>query len=378
MFAKIWPKFSMSVVEGAIAAASRELDNVEAKLFRSRDFRLKNGQVLPELKIAYETYGKLAPDGRNAVLITHGYTASPHVAGRYKASDAAPGNWDALIGPGKAIDTDRYFVVSSNNLGSSYGSSSPRDINPATGKPYGPDFPHHVTLDTIAAQKLLLEHLGVKHLVAVVGWSYGGGLAFLWGVTYPDFVDAIVPTVSAPVVQYQPSVIDELTARLATDPNWNGGRYYENGGIERVLTEIRIETVKRYGIEAELAAQFPEKEAREAEIRRRARSLGENLRWQLAHRAAARHARLQRREGFLEAPRESALRAVHDRRRVSDEACARRHEQAQSRRGRRRILRARQPLRPHGAGARRPKMGADAQTLPEPRQRRHVVPSHRR
>ena len=270
MFAKIGPKFSMSVVEGGTTAVSRALDNVEAKTFKSRDFRLQNGEVLPELKIAYETYGKLAPDGRNAVLITHGYTASPHVAGRYKASDPAPGNWDALIGPGKAIDTERYFVVSSNNLGSSYGSSSPRDIDPATGKPYGPDFPHHVTLDTIAAQKLLLEHLGVKHLVAVIGWSYGGGLAFLWGVTYPDFVDAIVPTVSAPVVQYSPSVIGELTARLATDPNWNGGRYYENGGIERVLTGIRIETVKRYGIEAELAPRFPDAAAREAEIRRRA------------------------------------------------------------------------------------------------------------
>lgn len=270
MLGTIWPQLSMNVVEGGIATASRTLGDVEAKLFRSRDFRLKSGKVLPEIKIAYETYGKLAPDGRNGVLITHGYTASPHVAGRYKASDPAPGTWDALIGPGKAIDTDRYFVVSSNNLGSSYGSSCPRDIDPVTGKPYGPDFPRYVTLDTIAAQKLLLEHLGVKHLVAVAGWSYGGGLAFLWGVTYPDFVDAIVPTVSAPVVQYSASVIDELTARLATDPNWNGGWYYDNGGIERVLTEIRIETVKRYGIEAELAPKFPERAAREAEIRRRA------------------------------------------------------------------------------------------------------------
>lgn len=98
----------------------QELNNVENKSFISRDFRLKNGQALPVLTIAYETYGKLAADGRNAVLITHGYTSSHHAAGRYSPSDPAPGTWDGLIGPGKAIDTNRYFAVASNNLGSSY------------------------------------------------------------------------------------------------------------------------------------------------------------------------------------------------------------------------------------------------------------------
>jgi homoserine O-acetyltransferase len=156
--------------------AAQELNNVEKKSFVSRDFKLKNGQILPVLTIAYETYGKLAPSGRNAILITHGYTSSYHSAGRYSPSDPAPGTWDGLIGPGKAIDTNRYFVVASNNLGSSYGSTGPASINPATGKPYGPHFPPFSILDTIAAQKLLLEHLGVKHLTAIAGSSYGGGL----------------------------------------------------------------------------------------------------------------------------------------------------------------------------------------------------------
>lgn len=99
--------------------AAQELNNVEKKYFVSRDFKLKNGQILPVLTIAYETYGKLAPSGRNAILITHGYTSSYHSAGRYSPSDPAPGTWDGLIVPGKAIDTNRYFVVASNNLGSS-------------------------------------------------------------------------------------------------------------------------------------------------------------------------------------------------------------------------------------------------------------------
>jgi homoserine O-acetyltransferase len=250
--------------------AAQELNNIERQSFVSRDFKLKNGQTLPILTIAYETYGKLAPDGCNAVLITHGYTSSHHAAGRYSPSDPAPGSWDGLIGPGKAIDTNRYFAVASNNMGSSYGTTGPASTNPATGKPYGPDFPHFSILDTIAAQKLLLEHLGVKHLVAVAGSSYGGRLGFLWGVTYPEFVDGIVPVVIEPNSPYNPKAIANLTARLATDPNWNGGWYYDKGGITTVMTDIRIQTLKNYGIEAALKDKFPDPVAREAEIRRQA------------------------------------------------------------------------------------------------------------
>jgi homoserine O-acetyltransferase/O-succinyltransferase len=132
---RFWSGFLAAIIVCAAQVWAAELDNVEVKSFTSRDFKLENGQLLPELTIAYETYGTLAPDGRNAVLITHGATGNFHAAGRYAAKNAAPGSWDGLIGPGKAIDTDRLFVVSSNSLGSSYGTTGPASVNPATGTP---------------------------------------------------------------------------------------------------------------------------------------------------------------------------------------------------------------------------------------------------
>jgi homoserine O-acetyltransferase/O-succinyltransferase len=214
-----------------------------------------------------ETYGRLAADGRNAVLVTHGYTSSHHAAGRSPANENLPGWWDGLIGPGKAIDTDRLFVVSSNMLGSSFGSTNGASINPATGKPYGPDFPAITVRDIVAAEKALLEALGVAHLVAVAGPSYGGYQAFQWAVSYPDFMCGIVPVVTAPKAQNVEKSLAELQSRLAEDPEWNGGRYYDRGGAKTVLTELRVEMLKRNGIEAALAANYPDRDAREAAIR---------------------------------------------------------------------------------------------------------------
>jgi homoserine O-acetyltransferase len=266
-----WTRIA-AVVVGLMPAVggAAELTQVQQQQFTTRDFRLESGTVLPELTLAYETYGTLAADGRNAVLVTHGFTSSHHVAGRYAPTDAKPGSWDGLIGPGKAIDTDRLFVVSSNMLGSSYGSTGPASRNPATGKPYGPDFPDISVVDMVSAQKAMLDRLGVKHLVAVAGPSYGGYQAFQWGVTFPDFMNAIVVAVSAPKSQNGPQALTDLVARLATDPNWNGGWYYDRGGVPTVMTEMRIATLKQYGIEAQLAGSFPDPAAREAEIRRQA------------------------------------------------------------------------------------------------------------
>lgn len=236
--------------------------------FRSRDFRLENGDVLPELELAYVTHGTLAPDGRNAVLLTHGYTSSHHmVAGE---DGSAEGYWGGLVGPGKAIDTDRLFVVASNMLGSSYGSTGPASIDPRSGRPYGPDFPDISLVDIVNAQKLMLDALGVKHLVAVAGPSYGGFQAFQWAVIHPDFVDAIVPAISSPRSPGGGESLDQLVAYLARDPNWNGGRYYDRGGVLATLTQLRIDTLKLYGIEARLAATHRDPAAREAEIRRQA------------------------------------------------------------------------------------------------------------
>jgi homoserine O-acetyltransferase len=253
-----------------------DLGTVEDRFHTIRNLPLQNGQVLPEARIAYETYGRLGPDGRNAVLLTHGYTGSHHFAGRNPANNNQPGSWDGLIGPGKAIDTDRLFVVASNMLGSSFGSTNGMSRNPATGQPYGPDFPAITVRDIVAAQKDLLDHLGVKHLVAVAGPSYGGYQAFQWAVAYPDMMDGVVAVVTAPRAQNAERRLAELLARLGSDPEWNGGWYYDRGGAKRVLTEIRIGTLKGYGIEEQLKPRHPDKAAREAAIRAQAEEWARN------------------------------------------------------------------------------------------------------
>jgi homoserine O-acetyltransferase len=230
----------------AQARVTASLVGVEKKSLRLENFRLESGYVFPRITLAYETYGELSSDGRNAILITHGYTGSQHAAGKYAPTDAMPGWWDRLIGPGKAIDTRRFFVVSSNMLGSSYGSTGPASLNPATGKPYGPEFPDITLRDIVTAQRALLQRLGVTHLIAVIGPSYGGAQAFQWAVTFPDFMAGIVPVVSAPR---------------------GAGWYYDRGGIVPTLVQLRIDTLKRYGIEAVLAADYPDPEKREARIR---------------------------------------------------------------------------------------------------------------
>jgi homoserine O-acetyltransferase/O-succinyltransferase len=257
-------------MDGA-SPVTRDLGAVEDRFFTIRDFRLTNGETLPEGVIAYETYGQLAANRRNAVLVTHGFTGSHRAAGRNPANGDQPGSWDGLIGSGKAIDTDKLFVVASNMLGSSFGSTNAASTNPKTGKPYGPDFPNITIRDIVAAQKALLESLGVEHLVAVAGPSYGGYQGFQWAVAYPDFMDGIVAVNTAPWASVNTDKqLAEVEAKLASDPGWHGGHYYGKGGAKSALTEIRIETLKRYGIEANLTPRFPDPVEREAAIRKAA------------------------------------------------------------------------------------------------------------
>lgn len=243
-----------------------------------RDFQLQSGVVLPELVVAYQTHGQLNSAGTNAILVTHGLTASFHVAGRY-APDAAPpgipantpGAWDVLIGPGKALDTDRYFIVSSALLGGSWGTTGPRSINPKTRKPYGPDFPDITYADMVAVQRLLLESLGVRHLVASTGGSYGGAIAWQWGISYPDMVDGLVVAAMSPTGPRNEVGLNRVRERLAKDPNWNGGWYYDRpGGVLKTMTDIRVDTLMAYGLDKELAPTIPDPAARAAEIRARA------------------------------------------------------------------------------------------------------------
>jgi len=236
-----------SRTNGADMTPSDPLERLVSRTFTVTSFKLESGRVLPELTLAYESYGRLAADGRNAILVTHGFTSNHHAAGKYAATDPTPGWWDGLIGAGKAIDTNRYFVVSSNMLGSSYGSTAPRSVNPSTGKRYGPDFPDITLRDIVGAQKLMLDGLGVRHLVAVAGPSYGGYQAFQWAVTYPTFMNGVVPVVTAPKGSGGEAAVKSLVDRFATDPSWNGGWHYERGGIYSTLLELRSETLRRYG-----------------------------------------------------------------------------------------------------------------------------------
>jgi homoserine O-acetyltransferase len=237
--------------------------------FSFTDFPLDHGGTLPAVTLAYASRGQLAPDGRNAILVTHGYTSGPLMIAPGVAS--AEGAWSTLIGPGAPLDTDRYFVVCSNMLGSSFGSTNAASVDPRTGRPYGSAFPRITVADIVRAQKRLLDGLGVRHLRAVIGPSYGGFQAFQWAVTFPDFMDGIVPVVTAP----KPPDSDRtggLRRRFEADPNWNGGDYYGTGGVQATLTALRVDTLKRYGLGESLAARFPDPADREAEIHRIAAS----------------------------------------------------------------------------------------------------------
>ena len=231
-----------------------DLTNIESKIFTAREFRLESGQSLPVLELAYETYGTRSLTEGNSVLVVHGYTSSHHAAGKNAkgkqgrgVTEGAPGWFDALIGPGKAVDTNRYFVISVNALGSAHGSSGPNTIDPRTKKPYGPTFPVISMRDMVTSQKLLVDSLGVKSLVAVVGPSMGGFQSFQWAASYPGFMKGIAASVTAPRAPNRLGGLEALQKRLASDPNWNGGWYYENGGIPGTLEQIRYETLLNYG-----------------------------------------------------------------------------------------------------------------------------------
>ena len=244
----------------------------ETKLGAIGDLPLQGGGVLRGSALAYVTYGTLAHDGRNAVLLTHGYTSS------HLFADGGPGgsegSWAGLVGPGRAIDTDRFFVVSSNMLGSSYGSTAPRSVDPATGRAYGPDFPPITLPDIVTAQRRLLDSLGVRGLIAVAGPSYGGFQAFTWGIVFPDFVRDLVCVATGP--RAPGTDIEAMLRRFAGDPNWHGGRY-EAGGMLAAMTALRETTLCRYGIEARLAIELPDPAERAAAITRAARAWAETF-----------------------------------------------------------------------------------------------------
>jgi len=237
------------------------------KTFTTRDFRLQSGIVMPSVTIAYATLGRLAPDRGNAVLVTHGNTSGPQMID--PGGSTGEGSWNELVGPGKAVDTDSFFAICPNMLGSSYGSTNAASIDPATGKPYGARFPDITVSDIVGTQKLLLDHLGIEKLVAIVGPSYGGFQAFQWAVNYPDAMKGIAAVVTSPLVPRERSEgnVARMLGALAKDPNWNGGDYYDRGGVLETMIQIRMATLKTNGIETRLKTTLSDPAQIEAAIR---------------------------------------------------------------------------------------------------------------
>lgn len=237
-------------------------------LFEVPDFDLELGGALAPLHLAYETYGRLNANAGNAILLCHGYTSNPHAAG-----DMA-GWWHNLIGPGRAIDTDRFFVVCSNMIGSAFGSTGPGSTNPATDRPFGPRFPYVTTDDMVRAQGLLLDHLGIGQLAAVVGFSYGGYLTFQWGVSEPERMRTLVPVATWNRSRGGPESIKEIEDYFARCPGWNGGDYYDgepDGGVLAMLAKQRVETLRGYGVDRALLDQLGSENAATAELEKRGR-----------------------------------------------------------------------------------------------------------
>jgi homoserine O-acetyltransferase len=185
-----------------------------------------SGSTLAPVDVAYQTYGTLNPQATNAILIEHAFSGDSHAAG-ISAETGKPGWWDTMIGPGKAFDTDRYFVICSNVLGGCRGTTGPSSVNPETGQPYAMEFPVITIADMVRLQKLLIDRLGIGRLLAVAGGSMGGMQVLEWAVSYPQMVAAAIPIASTARHSAQQIAFNEVGRQaIMGDPDWNEGNYY--------------------------------------------------------------------------------------------------------------------------------------------------------
>ncbi|RUO58747.1 E22 family MetX-like putative esterase [Pseudidiomarina insulisalsae] len=234
--------FSLIVSAGSAAQDASEPLLVEKQSFSFENFETLGGEVIPEVTIGWESYGELNEAKDNVILITHFFSGNSHAAGKYNGDDALPGYWDSIIGPGKAIDTNKYFVISSDTLVNAFPhdpnviTTGPASINPETGKPYGLDFPVVTIRDFVNVQHRLLTSLGIEQLHAVIGASMGSLQALEWSIAYPDMVERMVSVIGAGAMDAWTIMTLEHWARpIKNDPNFNNGDYYD---AEAPLTGI--------------------------------------------------------------------------------------------------------------------------------------------
>ena len=195
---------------------------------------LKSGEVLPQYHLVCETYGKLNADKSNAVMVCHALSGNHHVAGKYQEDDKHPGWWDNLIGPGRPLDTNKFYVIGLNNLGGCHGSSGPLSTNPDTDKPWGASFPVVTVEDWVNSQARLADYLGIDQLAAVIGGSLGGMQALQWTIAYPERVRHALVIASAPNLTAQNIAFNEVARQaIITDPEFHDGDYYDKGVLPR-------------------------------------------------------------------------------------------------------------------------------------------------
>ena len=195
---------------------------------------LRSGAQIREYELVYETYGTLNAERSNAVLVCHALNASHHVAGRYEGQEKSEGWWDNLVGPGKPLDTDKFFVIGVNNLGSCFGSTGPMHVNPASGEIYGADFPVITVQDWVDSQARVLDRLGIRQLAAVLGGSLGGMQALDWSLRYAERVRHCIAIATAPNLSAQNIAFNEVARRaIITDPEFHDGHFYKHGVVPK-------------------------------------------------------------------------------------------------------------------------------------------------
>ena len=235
---------------------SGKIGVVESKIFTFDSLKLESDEKLGPVTLAYETYGSLNQEKTNAVLITHALSGDAHAAGVHEGEDN-PGWWDDFIGPGKAFDTDRYFIVCSNILGGCKGSTGPSSVNPKTGNPYALDFPLISINDMVCAQKRLIDHLGIEKLLAVVGGSMGGQQVLSWLVNYPDRLRSAIPI--ATTIKHSPQQIafNEVGRQaIMADTHWKSGNYYGAQAPTKGLAVARMIGHITYMSDKSMAEKF--------------------------------------------------------------------------------------------------------------------------
>ncbi|GAB2918971.1 E22 family MetX-like putative esterase [Rheinheimera gaetbuli] len=243
----------MRVISGLILffclSAFAEPLLVQKQRFALESFTTENAQTIAPLQVGWEAYGRLNANKSNAILITHFFSGTSHAAGKYKEDDAAPGYWDAIIGPGKAIDTNKYYVISSDTLvnanvfDKNVITTGPATVNPASGKPYGLSFPVVTIGDFVEVQKALLDSLGINTLHAVIGPSMGSFQAIEWAVRYPDKVQRLIPVIGSAYMDIYGAIkLQRWAYPILHDPAWNNGNYYNKGqpwqGLSTALAYI--------------------------------------------------------------------------------------------------------------------------------------------